>query len=105
MNENPFLLKATFCEALRLIKLQSEIDKKFSAALQEMGNGYFIYGCANKYLDALLLVLREAMDDKYEYISWWLYDTSDYIVKTSDDEIFCLKEPEDLYDFLMSDCE
>lgn len=106
MNEHPFLSKLTFCEALRLIKQQSEIDCKFSKALQEMGNGYFAFGCENKYLDALLLVLREAMDDKCEYISWWLYDTDDYTV-TADggNKVWHLEEPEALYDFLMDDCE
>lgn len=97
--------KETFSKALRLIKEQEDCDEQFSKALQEMGNGHFVFGTNNKCLDALLLVLTEVVQDKHSYISWWLYNTSeDYEVSLSDgSKKWCLKEPEALYDYLMNE--
>lgn len=59
--------KETFCKALQMIQEQSETDAEFSRALDLVGDGYFIFGVKNKYFEALLLVLKEAMNDKYDY--------------------------------------
>ena len=32
-----------------------------------VGDGHFIFGTDNQYLTAILLVLKEAVDDKYDY--------------------------------------
>ena len=50
-----------FCRALRMIKAQQDIDEQFGNALNLVGNGYFAYGAGNKYLAALLDVLKEAV--------------------------------------------
>ena len=63
--------KETFCKALSLIKEQDEINQKFSDALQLVGDGHFVFVTDNKYLNALLLVMKEAVDDKCDYIEWW----------------------------------
>ncbi len=100
----PGISKSTFCKALALIREQHEIDNKFSDALNLVGNGHFVFGTDNKYLEALLLVLKEAVNDKYDYISWWLYDTDDYIVETKDgSQKWDLREPEALYDYLVEE--
>lgn len=72
-----------------------------------MGNGHFVFGCNNKLLAAVLLVLSEAMDDKNDYIGWWLYNLSDdYNVSLSDgSKTWNLKKSEALYDFLINDCK
>ena len=50
------------------------------------------------------MVLKEAVNDQYDYISWWLYDTDDYIVETKDgSQKWDLQEPEALYDYLMEE--
>ena len=99
--------KETFCKALHLIKEQEEINERFSKALGEVGNGHFVFGSGNRYLSALLLVLKEAVNDKYDYIEWWLYEESkDYTVWTSDEsKSWCLKEPEALYDYILTECQ
>ena len=50
------------------------------------------------------MVLKEAVGDQYDYISWWLYDaTEDYRVWSADDsQVWTLKEPEALYDYIKS---
>ena len=35
---------------------------------------------ANAFAKDLLEVLKEAMNDEYDYISWWLYEGTDHIV-------------------------
>ena len=101
------LSKKTFCEALRKIQAQRVIDEKFSAALQTVGNGYYVFGSENLCLAALRDVLKESVNDQYDYIEWWLYEaTPDYLVWSSDERSkWCLKEQEDLYVFIMDQCQ
>ena len=94
--------KDCFCKALRMIKEQQDIDDQFGKALNMVGDGHFAYGSGNRYLIALLNVLKEAVGDQYDYIDWWLYEaTEDYVVWEADEsKKYCLKEPEDLYDYI-----
>ena len=95
------LSKETFCKALELIREQEKIDDEFSDALQKVGNGYFVFGTENRFHEALLMVLKEVLGDQYDYIGWWLYEASDYIVETADGyQRWDLREPGALYDFL-----
>lgn len=97
--------KETFVKAFKLIKAQKKIDDEFSKALNLVGNGHFVYGCDNHYLEALLVVLKEAMNDVGNYIDWWMYETSDYLVWDEDEGLkWDLRSPEALYDFLSNDC-
>lgn len=95
--------KEIFCKALALIREQDEINRKFEKALDLVGNGHYVFGTENKYLEGLLMVLKETMKDHYDYIDWWLYEeSSDYLVESADGQrTWCLKEPEALYDFLV----
>ena len=100
------IAKDTFCKCLDLIREQDSINEQFTKALDLVGNGHFVYGTENRYLTALLLVLKEAMNDQYDYIDWWLFDTSDYLIWTGDEKKeWCLKEPADLYDFIVTECQ
>ena len=98
----PMLSKEGFCKALQMIKEQESIDEQFSKALDLVGNGHFVFGTENKYLLALRDVLKETVNDQYDYIDWWLYEaTDDYTVWEADCTMkYCLKEPEALYDFI-----
>lgn len=101
------LSKGTFCTALRLIKEQEEINSRFSNALDLVCDGHFVYGTNDKYLSALLLVLKEAVHDQYDYINWWLYEgAGDYMIwETDNSRTWCLKEPEALYDYITEECQ
>ena len=96
--------KETFCKALELILEQEKTDQEFSDALQKVGNGHFVFGTENKYFDALMLVLKEGVNDKYDYISWWLYEGApDYKIWVEDgSREWVLKEPGALYDYIVS---
>ena len=101
------LSKKTFCEALRKIQAQRKRDAQFSEALNLVGDGHFVFEGGPQLLSALLNVLEEAVNDKYDYISWWIYDAApDYEVGTEDEKTkWCLKEPEALYDFIRDECQ
>lgn len=96
------LSKETFCKALRMIQEQRGVDRKFSEALELVGNGHFVFGSPNLYLDAALLVLSEASGDQYEYIEWWLFEsTKNKVVKdAAGSKEWNLTTPELLYDYL-----
>ena len=100
------LSKETFCRALQMIQQQDKVDEQFSEALRLVGNVFFLYGVGNRYHDALLMVLKEAMNDQYNYIDWWMYDTDDYRVWTKDGKReWDLKEPGALYDYIANECQ
>lgn len=100
------LKKETFCKALALIGEQEAINDKVGEALDLVCDGYLLFGVNNKYHEALLLVLKESMHDKYDYIGWWLYEAGpDYRVWTEDgSKEWDLKEPGALYDFIVNEC-
>ena len=101
------LSKNVFCDALNAIKEQSKINEEFSKALETVGDGFFVFGAKNKLLDALLSVLKDGMNDKYDYVDWWLYETSaGYDVwDKSNDKHWVLDTPEKLYDYLVETSE
>ena len=45
--------KETFCKALRMIREQEETDKKFSDALNLVGDGHYVFSVENKCHTAL----------------------------------------------------
>ena len=99
--------KESFCKALRLIREQENIDYAFSKALQTVGNGYIAFGSENKYREALLLLLREGVNDKYGYIDWWLYEASPGFEVWTDDgsKKWVLEQPVDLYEYIVTECQ
>ena len=103
----PAISKDVFCSALKLIKEQEAVDDEFSKALQTVGNGHFVFGTENKYREALLMVLKDAINDQYDYIDWWLYEgVPDYKIWNEDESIeWDLTEPEALYDFITTECK
>ena len=89
--------KETFCKALQLIREQEEVDRQFSEALQTVGNGHYVFGTPNRCLDAAILVLVEAVGDKYEL--------GDKIIELADgSQTWDLTTPEALYDYIVNVC-
>ena len=64
-----------------------------------------LFGNADQKREALLLVLKEAVHDPYDYIDWWLWEAApDYTVWSADEsQSWCLKDPGDLYDYLVNE--
>ncbi len=98
--------KEVFCKALHMIREQEKVNDQFTEALQTVGSGPFVFDGGSIVHEALLMVLKEGVNDQYDYISWWLYEaTDDYRVWSEDEKReWCLKEPEALYDFIAEEC-
>ena len=99
--------KETFVKVLQLIQEQNKINDHFEEALALVGEGHFVFGVNNKFYEAAMILLKESVNDKYDYISWWLYEGEpEYKVWSSDgDEEWDLKDPEALYDFIVTECQ
>ena len=108
INKEALVSKNTFCIALQKIKEQESINEEVAKALSKISDGCYTFGCSNKWLEALLMVLKEAVHDQYDYISWGLYDaTEDFKVWSNDEggKEWNLKESDALYDFIISECQ
>ena len=82
-------------------------DKQLRTDPDRMGGGQFCFEGGSLFLAALLDVRKEAVNDQYDYSSWWLYEAAPgYEVWTDDEKTkWCLKEPEVLYDFIRDECQ
>ncbi|MGM9601615.1 MAG: hypothetical protein ACI3W5_08575 [Faecousia sp.] len=99
--------KDTFCKVIQLIKEQEAVNEKVGKALGLVGDGHFAFSGGKQYFEALRLLLKEGVRDKYDYIGWWLYEAEpDYLVWSGDEkQEWCLKELGDLYDFIQEECQ
>lgn len=101
--------KKTFVNTINKIidynNMSNEINDVFSKYRTEDCNSVF-YGF---YEDVVVNLLTEAMNDKDEWISWWLYecnygqDTMKYATIGPDNVEIDLSTPEKLYDFLVKE--
>lgn len=94
------LKKETFIKILGLIIKQEEIDNEVSKAIEKISDTWVLINSKNKYYEALHLCLKEVMNDKDDYIAWYLWEDVPkkvYIKKEAHD----ISTPEKLYDFLV----
>lgn len=74
------LTRETFVSAISKIKKHEELMERLDSVCREFGAFRPSLDFGNLHLQALLEVLKEAMLDEYDYISWWLYEGTDHIV-------------------------
>lgn len=99
------LSKATFVRALRLIQEQADIMDAVRQQLGRLGEKPPYFNIDSLHLQALLEVLAEVMEDKNDWIEWWLYEDVEKLVSWEEngEEITVdLTDPEDLWEFLES---
>lgn len=97
------LSKEVFCRAIKNIKEQQARTSEFNDALDKICDGFPVFDVNNLYLESLLEVLKESMNDIDDYISWWLYEDVEktvWVTKDNKTITYNLNTPEDLYDFL-----
>lgn len=98
------LTRETFVDAISKIKKHEELMERLDSVCREFGSFRPSLDFGTLHLQALLEVLKEAMDDKYDYIGWWLYEGTDHIVswKENGQKVSVdLTEVNALYDFLL----
>lgn len=92
------------------IKQQEEKDEKLTKLLIDPDFTGWI-STANDLIDDLVKLLEYELGDKYEYISWWLYDISDgnkFVYedfKEGKQVRYNLNDLKDLYNYIIGDLE
>lgn len=97
------LTRETFVDAISKIKKHEELMERLDSVCREFGDFRPCLDFGNLHLQALLEVLKEAMNDKHDYISWWLYEGTDQNVSWEEDGHWVTVELKDagaLYDYL-----
>ena len=92
-----------FVDTLEGIKQKFAVREKAEEELHKLGLSIDIQ--EDLFLNQLLEVLKETVPDPYDYISWWLYDASDYRVSWEENGQPIekdLEKADDLYDFLVA---
>lgn len=102
--------KEEFIERIKELDEISEADWELDRALKRIAPSDFTGFSRPQLTNEKLNSLVDDMDDKYEYISWWLYDCPDHgkgedskctVWSTDEKTKWVIKTPEDLYDFLV----
>ena len=102
------LTRETFIDAISKIKKHEELMDRLNSVCREFGDYRPSLDFGNLHLQALLDVLKEAMNDKHDYITWWLYDGADHTVSWEENGqqvSVDLKDADALYDYLAGNAE
>lgn len=92
------------------IKQQEEKDEKLTKLLIDPEFTGWV-STANDLIDDLVKLLEYELGDKYEYVSWWLYDIADgdkfvYEDFKDDKQVrYNLNDLKDLYNYIIGDLE
>lgn len=99
--------KETFVKVIRMMQEQDRANDQVDAALNLFCDRGLGFNARDKNREALMMVLKEALNDQYDYIDWWFCEAApDYMVWSEDGEKeWCLKEPEALYDYIQTECQ
>ena len=93
-----------FDKIISAIKEQDKIDQDVSDALELVCDSWVMFNTKNKKYEVLGELLKAAMQDEGEYISWWLYEDVKKVVWVYKKKID-VSTTKKLYDFLLSNIE
>ena len=102
------LKRETFVDAISKIKKHEELMDRLDTVCREFGSFRPSLDFGNLHLQTLLEVLKDAMDDEYDYINWWLYEGTDHIISWEENGQTVsvdLTDVNDLYDFLAKNAD
>ena len=99
------LSKESFLIAIKGIQQQRTFNEEMYALLRKYDTQTNGFDCGCLILHTLMSVLIAEMDDKHDYISWWLYEsTEDKTVTWTENGVersVDLTTPEALYDYIV----
>ena len=103
-----FMTKELFIHTIETMRALNKEQEDFDAILKridnEFGGGYL----HNKTISLLADILKEVTNDKYDYISYYLWEIDfgneyyDGCITEEDGTVIPLKTAEDLYNLIMS---
>lgn len=97
--------KDDFVRSINALLKQAERDEEVNEALDVICNNEHSFCVAETstiVTTALLVLLRNLINDEDDYIGWWLYEDVEKEVKDVFGNKIKVDTPEKLYDFLMS---
>jgi hypothetical protein len=90
-----------FKEYIENYQEQMKLDNRISDGLEELCGCYVFFNCENKIYGDYLEVLAQAMNDKTDLISWWLFEDVQHKITSKDGKLeWDLKTVDDLYLYL-----
>jgi len=104
------LKRETFLHAIQAIQQQEKLTERLNEIYREMtdGIGFLVMDSFTTW--ALVKTLEDGMEDQAEYVSWWLYESSENRKTVSWEEegkiiSVDLSDMNALYDFLVQCAE
>jgi len=89
-----------FHQTLTAIKKQHTDERKYMEAMNLAFDGHPIYVLSDGIINAAIKLVQHFTNDKYDYIPWWLYETTDYTVYDNDIK-YNLNTTRKLYNYLI----
>ena len=108
------ITKAEFIKAIEALKQQDAIDDNFQIHMEAAFPGSYAPIYENCLWSLSIHLLELAMEDRYEYIDWWVWETKfgkdnpNVTWNSSDGEpekVWVLDTPEALYDYLVENAK
>ena len=108
------ITKAEFIKAIEALKQQDAIDDNFQTHMEAAFPGSYAPIYENCLWSLSIHLLELAMEDRYEYIDWWVWETKfgkdnpNVTWNSSDGEpekVWVLDTPEALYDYLVENAK
>jgi len=93
--------KENFVTLINAILEQIEFEDEFVKDLQKYFDGHIVSTISANFIVKIIKILEDEMNSKDGIISWWLFETSSFVVEVNGKKMF-LYSPEQLYDFLIS---
>lgn len=104
------LKRETFLRAIQAIQQQEKLTERLNEVYREMTDGLGFLVMDGFTVRALIKTLEDGMEDKAEYVSWWLYEAPENSKTVSWEEdgktiSVELSDVNVLYDFLVQCAE
>lgn len=100
------ITKKEFCEIFDLLIKQREIDNEFEESMHKcFSDSCGIFSLNDKLWTAAVKALSHAVNDEYDYISWWIWedDMQGRLTITEEDGTeYAIHNPEELYDLIVA---
>jgi len=90
-----------FDKTINAIKEQDKIDQKVGKALEELCDSWVMMNSKNKKYSVLFELFEKVMNDKDNFISWWLYENVKKEVTLKNGKKIDLSTTKKLYEYLI----
>lgn len=90
-----------FDKIITAIKEQDDIDRKVDDALELLCDSWVMMNTKNKKYWALGELLKVVMNDKDDFIGWWLYEDVEKEVTLKNNKKINLSTTKSLYEYLI----